>query len=55
MTKEEAERHLELLFEQKASVLSGEAMKLAVAALRAQQTKLDRSRWGGCPCCNLLL
>lgn len=28
-----------------------EACRMAVAALRAQQAKLDRSRWEGCPDC----
>lgn len=27
------------------------ALELAVSALRAQQAKMDRSRWGGCVCC----
>lgn len=29
-----------------------EACRLAVSALRAQQAKLDRSRWEGCEYCN---
>lgn len=27
------------------------ALEMAISALRAQQTPLDRSRWEGCMCC----
>lgn len=35
-------------------VMIGEALNMAIAALRAQQTpaKLDRSRWKGCKMCS---
>lgn len=28
-----------------------EAHRMAISALRAKQTQLDRSRWDGCDCC----
>lgn len=35
-------------------VMIGEALNMAIAALRAQQTtaRLDRSRWDGCRLCS---
>lgn len=51
MTNEEAIKHLEALFERKVTVLSAEAMRIAIDSLRAQHTPLDRSRWEGCPAC----
>lgn len=51
MTTEESIKHLEALFERKVTVLSAEAMRLAVDALRAQRTQLDRSRWEWCDFC----
>lgn len=54
MTREEAIKHLEMLFDQKVTVLSGEAMCLAIDALQAQKTPTepDKNQWKGCDTCN---
>lgn len=54
MTREEAVKHLEMLFDQKVTVLSGEAMRLAIDALQAQETSPnpDINQWKGCDTCN---
>lgn len=52
MNREEAIKHLDIIRVFDAPKLN-EALKMAIEALRAQQTsaKLDRSRWEGCDCC----
>lgn len=50
MTREETIEALSLLKIFDAPDLN-EAVKIAIAALRAQQTPLDRSRWEGCEYC----
>lgn len=60
MTKEEAKKILDpetsrdalLGYEDEDRIeVVNEACRIAVAALRAQQAKLDRSWWGGCETC----
>lgn len=56
MTNEEAVLTLKVVeeyFEKNVPVLGGEAMRMAIDALHAQQStkKLDRSQWDGCPFC----
>lgn len=53
MTIEEAIEALSLLKIFDAPNLN-RAVKMAISALRAQKTPLDRSRWDGCPCCEEL-
>lgn len=52
MTREEAIKHFESYIGNECYTHSHqEACRLAVAALRAQPAKLDRSRWEGCEWC----
>lgn len=59
MTREEAARILEypvfkwsLDWDDREDGLEySEAIQMAIAALRTQPAKLDRSRWDGCPFC----
>lgn len=56
MTREEAAKHFEKYIGNECyTTFHQDACRMAVAALRAQQTpvKLDRSRWAGCPHCAL--
>lgn len=55
MTREEAAKHFEKYIGNECyTIFHQDACRMAVAALRAQQTpaKLDRSRWEGCEWCN---
>lgn len=59
MTRKEAILTLKVVeeyFDKNVPVLGGEAMRMAIDALRTQQstTKLDRSQWEGCWSCNNL-
>lgn len=53
MTREEAIKHFEAQAQCNYRPFS-EVAKMAVFALRAQQTPLNRSRWEGCDWCNSL-